>query len=104
MLAEVGRSPMRPSHLHFMVTHAEHRTLVTHIFVRGDQFLDTDTVFGAKESLIKDFLCQPSGTPTPDGRVVDDGTWSRVQFDIVLARQIQEFEVTPGNAGEVSCS
>ena len=36
MLAAVGRSPMRASHLHFRVSAPGHRTLVTHIFVRGD--------------------------------------------------------------------
>ncbi len=35
MLAAVGRSPMRASHLHFMVSHDGSRTLVTHIFVRA---------------------------------------------------------------------
>jgi hydroxyquinol 1,2-dioxygenase len=84
MLAAVGRSPMRASHLHFMVSAEGQRTLVTHIFVRGDELLDSDTVFGVKESLVKDFTRQAPGTPTPDGRAVD-GAWSRVAFDIVLA-------------------
>ena len=34
MLSATGRSPMRASHLHFMVRAAGMRTLVTHIFVR----------------------------------------------------------------------
>jgi hydroxyquinol 1,2-dioxygenase len=84
MLAAVGRSPMRASHLHFKVSAGGHRTLVTHIFVRGDALLDADTVFGVRESLVKDFERLPAGTPTPDGRAVD-GTWSRTRFDIVLA-------------------
>ncbi|CAL9324621.1 intradiol ring-cleavage dioxygenase [Streptomyces sp. SudanB66_2053] len=84
MLEATGRSPMRASHLHFMVEAAGHRTLVTHIFVRGDELLDSDSVFGVKESLIKDFDRRSAGTPTPDGRVVD-GTWTMVRFDIVLA-------------------
>jgi hydroxyquinol 1,2-dioxygenase len=84
LLAAVGRSPMRASHLHFLVSHPDHRTLTTHIFVRGDELVDTDTVFGVKESLIKDFERQPAGAPTPDGRTID-GPWSRVRFDIVLA-------------------
>jgi hydroxyquinol 1,2-dioxygenase len=84
MLAAVGRSPLRASHLHFMVTHEGCRTLVTHIFPEGDPVGWKDTVFGVKESLIKKFEQQPAGTPTPDGRVVD-GTWSTVRFDIVLA-------------------
>jgi hydroxyquinol 1,2-dioxygenase len=85
MLAAVNRSPMRASHLHFMVGADGFRTLVTHIFVRGDELLESDTVFGVKDSLVKDFEQQPTGTPTPDGRDLGDQAWSRVRFDIVLA-------------------
>jgi hydroxyquinol 1,2-dioxygenase len=85
LLEAVGRSPMRASHLHFMVTAPGCRTLVTHIFVRGDELLDSDSVFGVKESLVKDFRQQPAGTPTPDGHEPHGRTWSRVRFDIVLA-------------------
>lgn len=84
MLAAVGRSPMRTSHLHFMVSAPQQRTLVTHIFVDGCDYIDSDSVFGVKESLIKDFAVQPAGTPTPDGREVE-GEWTKVRFDIVLA-------------------
>ncbi|MFT4220564.1 MAG: dioxygenase [Microbacterium sp.] len=84
LLEAVGRSPMRAAHLHFLVDHPDHRRLVTHIFVRGDELLGTDAVFGVKESLVKDFVQHPPGTPTPDGRTVD-GTWSQTRFDIVLA-------------------
>ncbi|GAA1830598.1 dioxygenase [Actinomadura chokoriensis] len=84
MLEAVGRSPLRASHLHFMVSHDSARTLVTHIFPEGDPIGWKDTVFGVKQSLIKPFVQQPAGTPTPDGRPIE-GTWSRVRFDIVLA-------------------
>jgi hydroxyquinol 1,2-dioxygenase len=85
LLTAVGRSPMRASHLHFMVSAPTHRTLVTHIFVRGDELLDRDSVFGVKESLVMDFVHQSAGTPTPDARDLGDRSWSRVRFDIVLA-------------------
>jgi hydroxyquinol 1,2-dioxygenase len=85
MLEAVGRSPMRASHLHFMVSCTGYRTLVTHIFVNGDELLSTDTVFGVKPSLVKEFVRQEPGKPTPDGRVIGNGTWSRTRFDIVLA-------------------
>jgi hydroxyquinol 1,2-dioxygenase len=75
---------MRASHLHFKVEAEGSRTLVTHIFVRGDERLESDTVFGVKDSLVKDFEQQPAGTSTPDGRVID-GTWSKVRFDVLLA-------------------
>jgi hydroxyquinol 1,2-dioxygenase len=85
LLAATGRSPMRASHLHFLVTAPELRTLVTHIFVRGDALLDSDSVFGVRDSLVKDFASQPAGTPTPDGRDLAGRAWSKVRFDIVLA-------------------
>ncbi|HEY6798521.1 MAG TPA: dioxygenase [Kineosporiaceae bacterium] len=85
MLAATGRSPMRASHLHFMVTAAGFRTLVTHIFVRGDALLASDSVFGVKDSLVRDFIEQPAGTPTPDGRDLGERSWARTRFDIVLA-------------------
>ncbi|MGQ2914669.1 intradiol ring-cleavage dioxygenase [Microbacterium aurantiacum] len=85
MLEAVDRSPMRASHLHFMVSAPGFRTLVTHIFVRGDELLASDSVFGVKDSLVMDFQPHPSGDPTPDGRDLGDSTWSDVRFDIVLA-------------------
>ncbi|MBL3666361.1 intradiol ring-cleavage dioxygenase [Streptomyces sp. M2CJ-2] len=85
LLAATGRSPMRASHLHFMVSAPALRTLVTHIFVRGDELLESDAVFGVKESLVKDFRIQQPGTPSPDGRDLANQAWSRVRFDIVLA-------------------
>ena len=84
MLEATGRSPMRPAHLHFMVQATGYRTLVTHIFVRGDEYLESDAVFGVKDSLVRDFDRQPAGTPAPGGRVIDR-TWSKTAFDIVLA-------------------
>ena len=83
MLDAVGRSTMRASHLHFMVSAPEKHTLVTHIFVNGCEYLKRDSVFGVKPSLIKDFEQQTANTPTPDGRELDRD-WARARFDIVL--------------------
>jgi hydroxyquinol 1,2-dioxygenase len=85
LLAATGRSPMRASHLHFLVEAPDLRTLVTHIFVRGDEFLARDSVFGVRDSLVKDFAEQAPRTPPPDGRDLGERSWSRVRFDIVLA-------------------
>jgi hydroxyquinol 1,2-dioxygenase len=90
MLEATGRSPMRASHLHFMVSAPDLRTLVTHIFVSGEDGLWLDTVFGVKESLIKDFIEQPTGTPTPDGRDLGNAAWARTRFDIVLPPDSRE--------------
>lgn len=85
MLEATGRSPMRAPHLHFMVTAPGKRRLVTHIFPSGDPLLDCDSVFGVRDSLMKDFVQVPAGTPAPDGKDLGHESWSRVQFDIVLA-------------------
>jgi hydroxyquinol 1,2-dioxygenase len=85
LLSATGRSPMRAAHLHFMVRAEGYRTLVTHVFVAGDEYLARDSVFGVKPSLVKEFTREAAGTATPDGRDVGDRTWSRVRFDIVLA-------------------
>jgi hydroxyquinol 1,2-dioxygenase len=85
LLAASGRSPLRAPHLHFMVSSPGHRELITHIFVDGDPLLDSDAVFGVRETLIKDFERRPAAAPTPDGRDLNGATWSQVRFDIVLA-------------------
>jgi hydroxyquinol 1,2-dioxygenase len=84
LLRATGRSPMRASHLHLMVVADGCRRLVTHVFPRGDAYLDSDSVFGVRDSLVVDVRRQLPGTPTPDGREVT-GPWSRIDFDIVLA-------------------
>jgi hydroxyquinol 1,2-dioxygenase len=84
LLRATGRSPMRASHLHLMVVADGYRTLVTHVFPRGDAYLDSDSVFGVRESLVVDVDHQLPGSATPDGRAVT-GPWSRIHFDVVLA-------------------
>ena len=85
LLASVARSPYRAPHLHFLVTAPGMRTLITHIFVEGDPLLDDDAVFGVRRSLIQAFVRQAPGTPTPDGRDLARNSWTRAEFDIVLA-------------------
>jgi hydroxyquinol 1,2-dioxygenase len=84
LLRATGRSPMRAAHLHLMVVADGCRTLVTHVFPRGDAYLDSDSVFGVRDSLIVDVHRKLPGTPTADGREVA-GPWSRITFDLVLA-------------------
>jgi len=52
MLVATGRHPWRPAHLHFMIKADGHETLVTHLFREGDPYLDSDVVFGVRNSLI----------------------------------------------------
>lgn len=55
MLGALGRHPYRPGHMHFLVTAPGFRKLVTHTFVGGDAYLESDAVFGVKKSLIAPF-------------------------------------------------
>jgi hydroxyquinol 1,2-dioxygenase len=61
LLRATGRHPMRPAHVHFMIAAAGHETLVTHVFVAGDPYLDSDAVFGVKQELIAEFAKAPEG-------------------------------------------
>lgn len=52
LLAALGRHPYRPAHVHFMISAPNHERLITHLFIAGDQYLQSDAVFGVKQSLI----------------------------------------------------
>lgn len=60
MLRALGRHPYRPAHIHFIVSAPGHRSLVTHLFVEGDPYLESDVVFGTKESLVVPFVLNES--------------------------------------------
>jgi len=56
------RSAWRPAHLHFMIKAEGHETLITHVFRRGDRFLQSDPVFGVRDCLVADWELQPDGS------------------------------------------
>lgn len=62
MLQATGRHPWRPAHLHFMIKAPGYETLITHVFRDNSQYLDSDAVFGVRQSLVCDWLEQPDGT------------------------------------------
>jgi hydroxyquinol 1,2-dioxygenase len=62
MLRATKRHPWRPAHLHFVIKAPGYETLITHVFRNGDRYLDSDTVFGVRQSLIADWVKQPDGT------------------------------------------
>ncbi len=71
MLSATNRHPWRPAHLHFMISAPGYKTLVTHVFRNGDEYLHSDAVFGVRASLIADW--------NPDA----DGGY-RLNYDFVL--------------------
>lgn len=56
LLALLDRHPMRPAHIHFIVSAPKYKPIITQIFDRRDKHLTDDAVFAVKDSLIVDFL------------------------------------------------
>jgi protocatechuate 3,4-dioxygenase beta subunit len=54
-------SHMRPAHIHFAITAPGYRGCITHLFQKGDKFIENDAVFGLKEPLIVEFVKKPPG-------------------------------------------
>ena len=78
-----GRHPYRPAHVHFMIAAPGSETLVTHVFIDGDKYLDCDAVFGVKDSLIR--ALEPIGPgKTPAGQAVDEPA-SLLTYHFVLS-------------------
>jgi hydroxyquinol 1,2-dioxygenase len=67
MIRATKRHPYRPAHIHYRITHAGFDPLVTHIFVDGDEYLDSDCVFGVRSSCIGHYPKHEAGTAAPDG-------------------------------------
>lgn len=84
MLAALGRHPWRPAHLHFMIDAPGYERLITHVFRSGDQYLDSDAVFGVRSSLIANWARHESGN-APDGSH-QDSPFSTLDFTFVLNR------------------
>ena len=66
MLRATARHAYRPAHIHFMIAADGYETLVTHIFVNGDPYLESDAVFAVKNSLVREFTKEKPGS-APDG-------------------------------------
>jgi catechol 1,2-dioxygenase len=55
LLKATGRHAFRPAHIHFIASATGHRDLTTHIFVAGSEYIESDTVFAVKKSLVVSF-------------------------------------------------
>jgi hydroxyquinol 1,2-dioxygenase len=62
LLQATGRHPWRPAHLHFMVKAPGYETLITHVFRDHSDYLDSDAVFGVRQSLVCDWDQQADGS------------------------------------------
>ena len=83
MLRKMGRHPYRPGHIHMIVSAPGHLPVTTHLFVGGSEYLDSDAVFGMKESLVAQFDRHPPGVG-PDGARVETPFYT-VNYDFRLS-------------------
>ncbi|HEX7835960.1 MAG TPA: dioxygenase [Kofleriaceae bacterium] len=82
LLAASGRHAMRPAHIHFLLAAPGFETLVTHLFVAGDDYLDSDAVYGVKPSLV--VRLEPRDEPTyPDGTPAS-ARWHRMAYRFAM--------------------
>jgi hydroxyquinol 1,2-dioxygenase len=85
LMKRTNISHMRPAHIHFCLESPGHHRVVTHLFQRGCEFIETDVVYGVKEPLIVDFVKQPAGSKAPTGEVMNEPFYV-VKYDFALQK------------------
>jgi catechol 1,2-dioxygenase len=68
------RPPIRPAHIHLIVSAPGYETLITQIFVKGDPEIEQDVVFTASDDMVGDFK--------------KDGSHFRLVYDFPLTRGV----------------
>ncbi|MFZ5965154.1 dioxygenase [Thalassococcus sp. BH17M4-6] len=74
LLRYMGHHPNRPGHMHFIISKDAYRPLISQIFDAESEWLENDSVFAVKDSLIGTF--KPASA--------DLGTDLHFEFDFVL--------------------
>ena len=82
LLRALSRHPFRPAHIHLLVSADGFMSVTTHLFVKGDPYLDSDAVFGTKDSLVVDFIRHTSEEEAARYHVT--APFYTVHFDFVL--------------------
>ena len=82
LLRSLGRHPFRPAHIHLLISAEGFVPVTTHLFVKGDPYLDSDAVFGTKDSLVVDFIRHDSEDEAASYKV--SVPFYKVEYDFVL--------------------
>jgi len=82
LLAATDRHPFRPAHIHFIAAARGFRPVTTHVFAAESPYLDSDAVFGVKDSLIREFAVVDDPTRAAEYRI--GNPFRAVDVEIVL--------------------
>ncbi len=82
LILAAQRHPMRPAHVHFLVNAPGYEPLITHVFIEGDKYLESDVVFGVKDDLISSIELRNDAV-MPDGRAAP-GPWHLMSYEFRL--------------------
>ena len=66
MIRAQGRHGYRPAHIHFLIGGDGYRELVTALYLRSDDHIDSDTVFGVTETLVTETVKNDPASPFPN--------------------------------------
>ena len=83
LLGHLGRHPNRAAHIHFIVSAEGYDPVITHIFSPDCKFLEEDSVFGVKNSLIAKFDLIED--PEEIAKSSFDRPYWSVNWDFILA-------------------
>jgi len=83
LMTRTDISPMRPSHIHFLIEAPGHTRLITHLFRKSCPYIETDVVYGVKAPLIAEFRRMPAGSTTPTGTIASQPFWL-LEYDFAL--------------------
>ena len=75
-------SHMRPAHIHFAISAPGYHGVVTHLFQKGDKYIENDVVYGVKAPLVVEFVKRPPGK-APNGETINTEFYE-VKYDFVL--------------------
>lgn len=75
LLKMMGRHPMRPAHIHSMITHPDYIGVTVQLYPSDDPYLETDTACAVKDDLVLNFKPVEN---EPKGATLD------VEYDVRL--------------------
>ncbi|KAI0721635.1 aromatic compound dioxygenase [Cerioporus squamosus] len=98
LLTAIGRHNMRPNHLHMMIEAPGFRKLTTAWYPEGDEFLESDAVFGVKKSLVMKLEEVNDEAEARKRGFPKGSSFKLLKRDIVLVPQKQSEEAFKKNA------